>query len=380
MCVPAPASGQPCLEPDLNCQLPDQAGHGSGGYVGATSDAASPWQVTDNFSLESGGVITSICWWGFYVDFGVPEDCSATTVPDQFTVRYYYNNSGFPSAPGPLKAGPFVQGVDLAVDKAATGNIITSSSGVEFVEYEYAGLHPPVTVEPGECVWISVQNDSSPSACRWLWCTAPSQNEDPPGRGDNVSYQRSGADWGSSKDYDLTFCVNLPLGDPYFCHSPLMSSDGLWRAEISSAGEVVAIYPNWPGPSELGGSFTFVAFPPEWDSHYVGGIVGCPLTDGPVVDLGGTHSYTRYESLGGLAGDCCAPHPTPGCSGSSCEASVCAIFPYCCDTVWDDLCVMLANDLGCDCWLPIDVSIEIENFMISGPDGGVLVSDQRVRN
>ena len=34
-----PEGPLPCTQPAGNCQLPDQAGHGSGGALGATSDA-----------------------------------------------------------------------------------------------------------------------------------------------------------------------------------------------------------------------------------------------------------------------------------------------------------------------------------------------------
>ena len=35
----------------------------------------------------------------------------------------------------------------------------------------------------------------------------------------------------------------------------------------------------------------------------------------------------------------CEPSNTPGCGGCSCEACVCAMDPFCCQTAWDDLCV-----------------------------------------
>lgn len=39
--------------------------------------------------------------------------------------------------------------------------------------------------------------------------------------------------------------------------------------------------------------------------------------------------------------DCCAPSTTdsPGCSDPGCESCVCNIDPFCCDVLWDDLCV-----------------------------------------
>ena len=37
--------------------------------------------------------------------------------------------------------------------------------------------------------------------------------------------------------------------------------------------------------------------------------------------------------------DCCLAHETPGCGDASCEALVCEIDPFCCNTQWDNYCV-----------------------------------------
>lgn len=41
-------------------------------------------------------------------------------------------------------------------------------------------------------------------------------------------------------------------------------------------------------------------------------------------------------------GDCCEVHNTPGCNDPDCEAAVCAIDNFCCETGWDGFCVQLA--------------------------------------
>ncbi len=52
---------------------------------------------------------------------------------------------------------------------------------------------------------------------------------------------------------------------------------------------------------------------------------------------------------GGGSGDCCAPNGTPGCDDPGCEASVCAADPFCCDTLWDVACANQAiADPNCD--------------------------------
>jgi hypothetical protein len=51
-------------------------------------------------------------------------------------------------------------------------------------------------------------------------------------------------------------------------------------------------------------------------------------------------------SSGGDAGDCCLDHPAPGCEDPEIETCVCTIDTFCCDTVWDGLCV---NEAIADC-------------------------------
>lgn len=47
-------------------------------------------------------------------------------------------------------------------------------------------------------------------------------------------------------------------------------------------------------------------------------------------------------------GDCCAPNGTPGCDNPDCCTSVCAADPYCCESVWDELCSIEARTF-CGC-------------------------------
>ncbi len=50
---------------------------------------------------------------------------------------------------------------------------------------------------------------------------------------------------------------------------------------------------------------------------------------------------------GPMPSDCCEIHGTPGCDNAECEAAVCAAFPPCCDTAWDDACLVIFGVL-CD--------------------------------
>ncbi len=54
-----------------------------------------------------------------------------------------------------------------------------------------------------------------------------------------------------------------------------------------------------------------------------------------------------------LAGSCCDNNGTPGCEQVECEATVCELDAYCCDTAWDGLCAGCAGGApgfnGIDC-------------------------------
>ena len=47
--------------------------------------------------------------------------------------------------------------------------------------------------------------------------------------------------------------------------------------------------------------------------------------------------------------DCCFGHGTPGCDNGTCEVTICAQDPFCCDTAWDNICAAQANDICAVC-------------------------------
>ncbi len=192
----------PCIldSNPADCQLPDQAGHGDGGTVAATSDDASGFAVADNFVITAGGTITSVCWWGTYTDFSVP--CPGPDTPDQFTITFFANAPGCPcGAPGAVVAGPFA----VSPASAPTGLVIPSGIG-DLVEYEYSATIPGVSASAGTCLWIEITNDTTAGNCRWLWETA---------EGDGCSNQAGAPD--PVNDFDQAFCLNLVLGDTTGC-------------------------------------------------------------------------------------------------------------------------------------------------------------------
>lgn len=49
----------------------------------------------------------------------------------------------------------------------------------------------------------------------------------------------------------------------------------------------------------------------------------------------------------GPCGDCCFANTVPGCADATIEACVCAADSFCCDVVWDGICVEEVSSLGC---------------------------------
>ncbi len=64
--------------------------------------------------------------------------------------------------------------------------------------------------------------------------------------------------------------------------------------------------------------------------------------DGGVLACAG--DCTGFDTSGCTEGpsDCCVAHLTPGCDDAACEASVCAVDPFCCNSQWDVVCTNTA--------------------------------------
>jgi probable HAF family extracellular repeat protein len=126
-------------------------------------------------------------------DFDAGADCGPGT-GDDFTVTYYNNDTLAGLTPGSLRASHAV----TLTDKFLTGCLLVDL----FEEWQFAASHPPVPVTAGECLWVSITNNTTGS-CFWLWSTSP----DGDGRSSQaVPYPA----WGQT-DYDLTFCVDVSI-------------------------------------------------------------------------------------------------------------------------------------------------------------------------
>lgn len=55
----------------------------------------------------------------------------------------------------------------------------------------------------------------------------------------------------------------------------------------------------------------------------------------------------------GTGGDCCTPHPSPGCDDLVCQQAVCELDPVCCSDSWDFVCADLASDVCDSCGPPV---------------------------
>jgi hypothetical protein len=326
----------PCTQPDDHCQAPDQLGHGIDGTIGVASDAnpASGFTVRDNLTIAA-GTINTVCWWGFYLDFNASADCGPGGIPDAFTVTYYANEPGFPGAPGVVFAGPFDVTPTLA--KAATGNVIPSLFG-DLDEYEYTATHPDVVVAADACLWIEIRNDTTGSdpTCIWLWSTAPDMGAG--GFGDGVSFQNNDVN-----DFDLAFCVNVPLGDPTLCNLPI---------NPGCAGAPQPCDQIGPGPgcnNEECCTLVCEDLPfccvVEWNQQCVD-LAGVLCTECGKPGTGGCYdaNFTPY------CDDTCAGVDCIGC----CQI-VCAADPFCCGEgggspppTWDGFCAFEATQL-CGC-------------------------------
>ena len=78
----------------------------------------------------------------------------------------------------------------------------------------------------------------------------------------------------------------------------------------------------------------------EGDATCVGIAVVEPACDcpGPATSSGGVGATSGAKS------NCCVFHGGSGCEDPACEASVCALDPFCCSVEWDDICVGHAED------------------------------------
>jgi hypothetical protein len=132
-------------------QLPDNRG----GFLSAFTSDTETLTVTDNFQLDQPAQVGSITWWGGY--FNLPG-------PDDFTVRFYADNSGQP--------GSVIQ--TYSIGSSAT-KIFTGGNLNGVAEVQYAtNLGTPLSLQGNVQYWISIFNASGPQT--WLWEDSPTKD------------------------------------------------------------------------------------------------------------------------------------------------------------------------------------------------------------
>ncbi|MBL8745555.1 MAG: hypothetical protein JNK58_04270, partial [Phycisphaerae bacterium] len=149
----------------------------------------------DNFSPQSNGFISGVCFWGSY--YNGFTDCESTSA-DQFYVSYYFDILG--EAPEGNLIATFVPGQYTLIGPVPTGNLI---AGV-FPEYAFTINHPGVQVFAGECYWVSIENRLPPPPdgnCAWYWERGSG--------GNGIAYRDN-----IRIDEDLAFCISLQLANP----------------------------------------------------------------------------------------------------------------------------------------------------------------------
>lgn len=79
------------------------------------------------------------------------------------------------------------------------------------------------------------------------------------------------------------------------------------------------------------------------------------------------HAETSREALGQTVA--CEPHASPGCGDTACDASVCAVDPFCCATEWDQRCATEASVLCASCHPPTGCTLPTATLSETEPCG-----------
>ena len=88
-----------------SCQLWGGPGVFGGDALAVSSDRSAEWIVSDDFRPVADGAVSSVCWWGIYVDFAGISDAGPIANPlDDFVIQYRID-----ATDGPVVGGPFRQ-------------------------------------------------------------------------------------------------------------------------------------------------------------------------------------------------------------------------------------------------------------------------------
>lgn len=213
-------AGGLCTQPGANCQAPNA----DGGFV---SDITR-FKVADDFTPSTNGNVTEICWSGGYFDFARGQDCSEGAA-DAFRIIYFDDAGGVPGS----MIGVFQQ-ANFNLDVTGpvwTGGFIAGQTR----EFEYTATHIPLVNDliAGQCYWVEITN-SLTQECSWLWELSTSGNGRSLQDGDGIDAPNGYDLPVDALPDDLSFCLDLPLGDSAPCVPPGPPNDRCADAEILS--------------------------------------------------------------------------------------------------------------------------------------------------
>ena len=223
---------------DAHCQYPD-SDNWPGGIVAGSSDenplAGNPAPSPNGFHRADDFIpldtpIEKLCWWGAYLDIADPEpEPPPNEIVDDFTVTYYASDVNLcPVLPA---IASFNEGLgQLTVNRTPWGERILPGgpypTGHQIWIYE--GDHDPVDVEPEQCYWLEIVNDTHDGSVPatqsrlWFWVTAPFYqgngfslaNDGPAASGySNWMFPDEPCHAVTYRDFDLAFCLCVP-NDP----------------------------------------------------------------------------------------------------------------------------------------------------------------------
>lgn len=395
-------ASRPCTSPSQNCQ--------TRGTSLAFNSNRLDFKVADNFTPLSSGQVSSICFWGAYVDDIGGENCFGSGT-DAIVVKYYADNNGLP---GNLLTTYSQSSATLAVNgPVATGDKIAS----RYDEYEFRATHAALGVSAGACYWVEITNEIP--GCSWYWEGSLPHDERSVQDGFVPNQPKNGYDLNDLMGNDTAFCLSTALGDPNNCTPPPPGNDACASATpISGPGEYFfdnsSATTDGPGHAQcLSAGETGMDHDIWycWTSTCSGEVLArtcdrtavdtrlavydgceCPVTDasllscnddlcdGYFTDQPPRASMVRFNAIAGHTyeirvgtyptspggtgtlsitcgppanpscpgtGSCCEGTGGLGCDDVSCCESVCACDPFCCSVGWDADCSGAGFVPGC---------------------------------
>ncbi len=383
------AQPAPCAQPTDNCRAPDR-------FDALISDR-SRFLTADDFSPAVNGAVSSVCWWGAYLD-AADLNCQGDA-PDAFEVRYFADADG---VPGPL-LGVFSQsqGTLSVLGGVATGDLIAGT----VPEYAYTATHASLGVTAGQRYWIEISN--AIAGCTWYWETAMPADERSVQDGTELA-PPNGYGPEDLVTEDLAFCLNLPLPPPpandlctgariitgvgeFDFDTTIAATDGpphaacdfygtgdrqvthdVWYCWTAPCTETVflrtcqrtavdtrlAVYRGCQCPAananlaacaddQCGDFQTMARFAAAQGQDYLIRVGSFPSAEGGTGRIHLNCGPPDHPDCPGT-GSCCADQAGGGCCDERCCETVCACDPYCCTTDWDDKCATIGF-LGTGC-------------------------------